>query len=53
MEEGFILMNLSKYKRLRVLLQSDCKTTIKKRTASSCVFTCSGKLGKGGKDKTE
>ena len=29
-------------------IQSDCKTTSKKRTGSSCVFTCSGKVWKGG-----
>ena len=31
-----------------VVTLSDCETTIKKRTDSSCVFTCSGKVQKGG-----
>ena len=45
MEQGFILMNLSKYKRWRALLRK----TIKKRTDSSCVSTQwkSTKLWKG------
>ena len=30
-------------------LKRDCKTTSKKRINSSCVFTCSGKLQKGGR----
>ena len=29
-------------------IQSDCKTTSKKRTNSFCVFTLSGKVQKGG-----
>ena len=31
-----------------VNIQSDCKVTSKKRTDSSCVFTQSGKVWKGG-----
>ena len=31
------------------ITKSDCGTTIKKRTDSSRVFTCSGKIQKGGK----
>ena len=42
-------MSLSNKKRRRALLQSDCETTIKQRTDSSCLFTRSGKVRKGGK----
>ena len=31
MKEGFVLMNLSRYKRWKALLQSDCKAAIKKK----------------------
>ena len=41
-------MSLSKSKMWRALLQSNCETTSKKRTDPSCVFTCSGKVQKGG-----
>ena len=47
MEEGFILMNLSKHKMWtahRVIP----KQQEKKRTDSSCVFTHSRKVWKGG-----
>ena len=30
-----------------VFTYSDCETTIKKRTDTSCAFTCSGKVRKG------
>ena len=48
MGEGFVLMNLSKYKRWRALLYRVTETTIKKRTDLSCVFTHIGKVRIGG-----
>ena len=43
------LMNLSKYKKWNsVITQCDCKTTNIKKTESSCLFTCSGKIQKEG-----
>ena len=47
MEEGFTFMNPTKYKRWRVLLHR----VIAKQQGkidSSCVFTCSGQVQKGG-----
>ena len=41
-------MNLSNYEKVEsVTTYSDCKTTSKKRTESSCVFKCSSKVQKG------
>ena len=37
MEEGFVLMNLSKYKRWRALFNSDCKTTNTEQTHPVCL----------------
>ena len=36
-----------------VNIQSDCKATSKKRTVSSCIFTHSGKVQKGGSINTQ
>ena len=47
MEEGLILMNLSKYKRWRALLHGVIAKQ-QKEIRSSCVLTRSGKIRKGG-----
>ena len=50
----FVLLVIQKVQKLEgANIQSDWKTTNKKRTDSSYVFTCSGKAQKGGERYTE
>ena len=47
----FVALLMWKVQKLEsVNLNKDCKTTSKKRINSSGVFTCSGKLQKGGRN---
>ena len=50
----FVLLVIQKVQKVESAnTRSDWKTTNKKRTYSSCVFTCSGKVQKGGERYTE
>ena len=45
----FVSLRMRKVQKVESInIQSDCKTTSKKGTDSSCVFSGSGKVGKGG-----
>ena len=50
----FVVLIIQKKQKVEsVNIQSDWKTTNKKKTGSSCVFTCSRKVRKGGECYTE
>ena len=46
----FVPLVMSKVSKVESIyyIQSDCETMSKRSTDSSCVFTCSGKVWKGG-----
>ena len=46
----FVSLVMGKVQKVESIyyIQKDCETTSKKNTDSSCVFTCSGNVRKGG-----